>query len=51
LGSRLRAFFLERGLLIRPLGSIVCLLPPYCVGSEELHRAYDAIEEAAATVS
>jgi adenosylmethionine-8-amino-7-oxononanoate aminotransferase len=50
-GPRLRAFFLERGLLIRPLGSVVYLLPPYCISSEELHRAYDAIEEAAATLS
>jgi adenosylmethionine-8-amino-7-oxononanoate aminotransferase len=49
-GPRLRAFFLERGLLIRPLGSVVYLLPPYCVSSEELHRAYDAIEEAAVTL-
>jgi len=50
-GPRLRAFFLERGLLIRPLGSVVYLLPPYCISSEELHRAYDAIEEAATTLS
>jgi len=50
LGPRLRAFFLERGLLMRPLGSVVYLLPPYCVSGEELHRAYDAIEEAAATL-
>jgi adenosylmethionine-8-amino-7-oxononanoate aminotransferase len=49
LGNRLKAFFLERGLLIRPLGPVVYLLPPYCVGDEDLHRAYDAIEEAAAT--
>jgi len=51
LGNRLKAFFLERGLLIRPLGPVIYLLPPFCVSSEELHRAYDAIEEAAATVS
>jgi adenosylmethionine---8-amino-7-oxononanoate aminotransferase len=34
LGSRLRAFFLERGLLVHPLGSVVYLLPPYCVSSQ-----------------
>jgi adenosylmethionine-8-amino-7-oxononanoate aminotransferase len=51
LGHRLRAFFLERGLLIRPLGPAVYLLPPYCIGDDELHRAYDAIEEAAATLN
>ena len=50
LGQRLKAFFLERGLLIRPLGPVVYLLPPYCIGEDELHRAYDAIEEAATTL-
>jgi len=50
LANRLRAFFLERGLLIRPLGSVVYRLPPYCIGSEELRRACSAIEEAAATL-
>lgn len=51
LGQRLKAFFLERGLLIRPLGPVVYLLPPLCVSAEELHRAYDAIEEAAASLN
>jgi adenosylmethionine---8-amino-7-oxononanoate aminotransferase len=48
---QLKAFFLERGLLIRPLGPVVYLLPPFCVTKDELHRAYDAIEEAAATLT
>jgi len=46
-GQRLKAFFLERGLLIRPLGPVVYLLPPYCISEDELHRAWDAIDEAA----
>ena len=46
-GPRLRAFFLERGLLIRPLGNVVYVLPPYCVTSDELDRLYDAVDEAA----
>lgn len=45
-GGRLRAFFLERGLLIRPLGPVVYLMPPYCTSAAELDRAYDAIEAA-----
>jgi adenosylmethionine-8-amino-7-oxononanoate aminotransferase len=51
LGPRLARFFLERGLLLRPLGPVVYLLPPYCVGEDDLHRAYDAVEEAAATIA
>ncbi|MCA0274438.1 MAG: adenosylmethionine--8-amino-7-oxononanoate transaminase [Proteobacteria bacterium] len=46
-GPKLRAFFLERGLLVRPLGNVVYVLPPYCVTSDELDRLYDAVDEAA----
>ncbi|MEQ8194305.1 MAG: adenosylmethionine--8-amino-7-oxononanoate transaminase [Rhodospirillales bacterium] len=46
-GAKLKAFFLERGLLIRPLGNVIYVLPPYCIGDDALHRAYDAIEAAA----
>ncbi|WP_341486333.1 adenosylmethionine--8-amino-7-oxononanoate transaminase [Pararhizobium sp. A13] len=47
-GPRLRAFFRDRKLLIRPLGNVIYLMPPYCVAAAELDRAYDAIDEAAA---
>ena len=43
----LRSFFLDRGLLLRPLGNTVYLLPPYCVETPHLERAYAAILEAA----
>ena len=46
-GPRLRAFFRERRLLIRPLGNVIYLMPPYCVADADLDRAYDAIGEAA----
>ncbi|MEI9426310.1 adenosylmethionine--8-amino-7-oxononanoate transaminase [Mesorhizobium sp. Cs1299R1N3] len=46
-GPRLRAFFLDRGLLVRPLGNVIYVLPPYCVTSGELDRLYEAIDEAA----
>jgi adenosylmethionine-8-amino-7-oxononanoate aminotransferase len=42
-GEYLREFFMERGLNIRPIGSSVYLLPPYCVTDDELSRAYDGI--------
>lgn len=45
---RLKAFFLERGLLIRPLGNVVYLMPPYCLTARELHQAWDGIDEALA---
>lgn len=49
-GPRLRAFFRERGLLVRPLGNVIYLMPPYCVTAAELDYAYDAIDEAASLV-
>ncbi|KSV91296.1 adenosylmethionine--8-amino-7-oxononanoate transaminase [Sinorhizobium sp. GL28] len=47
IGPRLRAFFRERRLLIRPLGNVIYLMPPYCVTADELDRAFGAIDEAA----
>jgi adenosylmethionine-8-amino-7-oxononanoate aminotransferase len=46
-GPKLRAFFRERQLLIRPLGNVIYLMTPYCVTAEDLDRTYDAIGEAA----
>ncbi|MCS6968861.1 MAG: adenosylmethionine--8-amino-7-oxononanoate transaminase [Cytophagales bacterium] len=37
--------FLDKGLLIRPLGNVVYLLPPYCISNQELQLAYEAILE------
>lgn len=49
-GPRMRRLFRERGLLIRPLGNVLYLMPPYCVTGQELTRAYDAIDEVASLV-
>jgi adenosylmethionine-8-amino-7-oxononanoate aminotransferase len=43
-GPELHRFALEEGVLIRPLGSVVYLLPPYCVTPDEIARAYEVIE-------
>jgi adenosylmethionine-8-amino-7-oxononanoate aminotransferase len=39
----LRKKFLERGLLIRPLGDVIYLMPPYCITENELRNAYEVI--------
>ena len=44
---QLSRFFQDRGLLLRPLGNTIYLLPPYCVTAAELDLVYDAIGEAA----
>jgi adenosylmethionine-8-amino-7-oxononanoate aminotransferase len=47
----LRGFFRGRDLLIRPLGNVLYLMPPYCVTSSDLDRAYAAIHDAADMVA
>ena len=51
LKSRLYKFFLERGVLLRPLGHVVYVLPPYSVSREELDYVYEVIEEALEKIS
>jgi len=46
LRDRLYAFFLKRGLLLRPLGNVIYIMPPYCITAKELNRVYAAVEEA-----
>jgi len=43
---KLYRFFLERGALLRPLGNVVYVLPPYVISPDELHRFWDVITEA-----
>jgi len=38
-------YFLERGILIRPLGNVIYVLPPYVITSEELELVHQAIRE------
>jgi adenosylmethionine-8-amino-7-oxononanoate aminotransferase len=40
-------FFHARGILLRPLGNTIYVMPPYCVTAEELDLVYNAIAEAA----
>ncbi len=40
---RLRAKFLDRGILLRPLGNTIYVMPPYCTSLDELNQVYDAV--------
>jgi adenosylmethionine---8-amino-7-oxononanoate aminotransferase len=44
--ERLYAFFIERGVLLRPLGHVIYVLPPYVIQAADLHRVHDVIAEA-----
>jgi adenosylmethionine-8-amino-7-oxononanoate aminotransferase len=50
LRPKLYGFFLEHGVLLRPLGNVVYVLPPYVIEPDELHRVYDVIVEAIETL-
>lgn len=45
IGLELRRRALDQGVLLRPLGDTVYLLPPYCAAEPDLARAYDIIAE------
>jgi len=50
LRPKLYGFFLDHGVLLRPLGNVVYVLPPYVIEPDELHRVYDVIVEAIETL-
>ena len=43
LRDRAYDYFLENGLLIRPLGNVVFINPPYCMTNTELEKVYSTI--------
>lgn len=42
-GPRLRAHVMGKGVLLRPLGNTIYVLPPFCVTAEDLDRAWEAV--------
>jgi len=45
IGPRMAAAFRARGLLLRPMGNVIYVMPPYCVTADELDLVYAAIAE------
>ncbi len=45
LAEKISNFFIEKGIILRPLGNIVYVLPPYCIKDEDLDYIYDSVEE------
>ena len=46
LGKNLYDYFLNQGIIMRPLGNIIYILPPYCITEQQLDYIYSKIEEA-----
>jgi adenosylmethionine-8-amino-7-oxononanoate aminotransferase len=49
--KKIYPFFLERDILIRPLGNVFYILPPYIISDEQLDLTYNTIEEFLTTVT
>jgi len=44
--NKLYHFFIENGVILRPVGNIVYILPPYIITDEQLEKVYAIVEQA-----
>ena len=43
-GKHAYNYFLERGIILRPLGNVIALIPPYCIKQEDLDYVFEVIK-------
>lgn len=48
--SKIYPYFLEKNILLRPLGNVIYILPPYVISHKELNYIYESIEEFLETI-
>ena len=46
LRDKLYQYFLDAGIILRPLGNVLYILPPYCITDDQLNYIYSEIESA-----
>ena len=46
IGPRLYEHFIDSGVLLRPLGNTIYVLPPYCVTKADLDEIYHVVASA-----
>lgn len=46
LRNRLYDFFVQNGIIMRPVGNVVYILPPYIISTSQLQKIYETIEAA-----
>ncbi len=51
IGLKIHEFALSRGVLIRPLGNVVYVMPPYIIQKEEISKIFDIIYDAIISLS
>ena len=45
IGVKLYEYYRKNGVLLRPLGNTVYIMPPYCIKEESLKKIFDVIED------
>ena len=45
ISTQLYQFFIQHKMLLRPLGNVIYIMPPYCIKDAELKKIYNAIRE------
>lgn len=50
IGKDLYSFCMEHGVLLRPLGNILYVMPPYCITEQELNTVYEVMIKAVNSV-
>lgn len=45
LSGSIQQFFLNKGIILRPLGNVLYILPPYCITDEDLAYIYVQVEK------
>ncbi len=43
-GTKLYNFYRKNGILLRPLGNTIYVMPPYCIKEESLNKIFDTVE-------
>ena len=44
-GKEAYKFLLEKGIILRPLGNVIVIVPPYCITNKDLEYMYESILE------
>jgi adenosylmethionine---8-amino-7-oxononanoate aminotransferase len=50
LRKRIYNFFISRNILLRPLGNVIYIIPPYCITEDQLNYVYQTIKEFLQTI-
>ena len=48
--DRMYRYFIDRKILLRPLGHVLYILPPYCISQSDLSEIYNAISDFATVI-